>query len=159
MVLLAFFFVPAVYTQAIFGPQRVHVPAYAIVLRDFLFGMLPFDKRDFAGDPLKYYFTITSLKLAVIAHCYFLCTPFIVFVRASSRIGKVIRYFAMVLSFIWIYPILNYFHPLAIGVWKLEGGFYLLASGYTLAMLCILLRPKQPERGPAFPVECSPSKS
>ena len=163
IVLYSLFFMPGIYVNSYFSIPASDASTYWILIRDFL-GLIfnSANKVTLAKDPLEYYLTISSNVLSAIADLYFFLTPLIVLMPASLRIGilpvgKLIRYCSLVLLFIWALPILNNIHPILHGVERLEVGFYSMAWGYMLAMLCILYGPKQPERGPAFPVEVSPS--
>lgn len=159
VVLYSLFFVPGFHSNSFFSRPASDSPTYWIVIRDFLGVIFNSAATGMLGvDPLEYYLAISSNILSVIADIYFALTPWIILLPGSLRIGtlpigKIIRYFSVVLLFIWALPILNHIHPLLHGVERLEVGFYSMASGYTLAMFSILYIPKQPERGPAFPVE------
>ncbi len=150
---LAFFLLPSVHMESFsFNPGTVDGAAWRVVLVDFL-GMLfnPSDHVTWSHDRMEYYLRIISSVLSVVAHCYFFWTFLIIFIPPASGVGMIARYPALLLIFVWSFPILNCFHPIGVGVWRLEFGFYVMGAGYMLAMFCILWSPMRQELVPAVP--------
>jgi len=154
IVLYSIFIAPSVQVERFLSPAREDDPAYVIILHDCLgILLIPPAGKIAARDPIKYRLLILECVLSTIAHFYFLCTLWIVFLPSWLRVGRIICYLSVVLLFVWSYPLLDRIHSLNIGgTYTLENGYYLMGSGYMLAMCCILFNPKRPDRGPAFPV-------
>ena len=154
VVLCAMFFVVNVHTHTLgFRPGEADYAGWLVVLTDFVRLLFdPANDRLYAEDTTKYHLLVLAHVLVCVAHLCFLLTPIAVLVKPQSWAGKFFRYAACLLILFWSYPILNHFHPLAVGIWQLKDGFSLMGAGYMLAMVAIWINPKHPEARTGFPV-------
>ena len=148
-VLVAFVFMPG---EVRFSSiKNTHEMTHIVVLEQYIGFCIAMHIKPSDVSRATYFFTI-SCFFSVVAYFYFLFTVLIVFAPPWSKFGKIIRFASFILLSVWSYPLSNLLYPTGHGPTSLEYGFYVMASGMTLAMCCILYCPRRPEIGPAFPV-------
>ncbi len=121
-----------------------------------------FDGKTLYSNPVTYWLHGLSAIASVVAHVYFVATPFVVCFADSSWFGRLVRWFSFALLLIWAYPLLQAFHPINPRSY-LDSGYYVMAGAYTWAMLCVLFCPRPPNPEAlnycrSFPVIQNPPK-